>query len=212
MSGKLTSVMMNPAPQANKPSGVALYGGAFDPVHRAHIEAARAAQRQASLAKVVFIPAAQSPLKAHGPLASDADRLEMLRLATAGEPDFLIDNCELRRGGISYTVDTVRAFLAQQPVAELFWIIGGDQLAQLAHWHAINELARWLTFLVVARPGYPLADPGLAGLRWMRIEAPLMPESSSRIRQRIQGRLPVSELLDPSVEAFIEAKRLYAAP
>lgn len=212
MSNELTSVMMNPAPQANKPSGVILYGGAFDPVHRAHIEVARAALRYASLAKVVFIPSAQSPLKVHGPVASDADRLEMLRLATAAEPDFLIDDCELRRGGISYTVDTVRAFLAQQAEAELYWIIGGDQLAQLAQWHAIGELAQWVTFLVLARPGYPLADPGIDGLRWLRIEAPLMPESSSRIRQRIRRQLPVSELLAPSVEAFIQAKRLYVAP
>ena len=202
---------MIPAPQPNKPPRVALYGGAFDPVHRAHVAVARAALQQAALAKVVFVPAALSPLKAHGPVVSDADRMEMLRLATAGEPDFVIDDRELQRGGISYTVDTVRGFMAQDPVAEICWIIGGDQLAQLGRWHAISELMQLVSFLVVARPDYPLSDPGLAELRWIRIEAPMMPESSSLVRERIRVGLPVTGLVHPAVEAFIRAKRLYAA-
>lgn len=195
--------------QAIKKPRIALYGGAFDPVHRAHLELARAARGQASLDEVVFIPAAQSPLKNHGPVAGDAERLEMLELALAGEAGFLVDDSELKRGGVSYTVDTARGFKARAPDSELFWIIGGDQLAQLDRWHAIEELARWVVFLVVARPGYDLSAPIIPGLRWKKIQAPLMEESSSLIRKRLSKKQSIKGLLPESVEAFIHKQGLY---
>lgn len=204
--------MTAPATQANKKAGIALYGGAFDPVHRAHLAVARAALRQAALSKVVFVPAAHSPLKAHGPIASDADRLEMLQLAICGETDFGVDATELRRGGLSYTVDTVRSFKQRVPGAELFWIIGGDQLAQLDRWHAIDELVQLVRFLVIARPGYALSAPKVYGLLWTQIEAPLMQESSTLVRKRISQGQPVGTLLPEPVEAFIHAKGLYSPP
>jgi nicotinate-nucleotide adenylyltransferase len=203
--------MMISAQQGKKKARIALYGGAFDPIHRAHLQVARSALRQASLEKVVFIPAAHSPLKAHGPIASDADRLKMLKLATAEEADFVVDDSELRRGGMSYTVDTVRGFVAREPGAELFWIIGGDQLAQLDHWHAIDDLVKRVTFLVLARPGYTLSAPSVSGLVWTQIEAPLMEESSTLVRERISKGLPVEGLLPKPVEAFIQEKGLYIA-
>jgi len=203
--------MMTLAQQAKKQAHIALYGGTFDPIHRAHLQVARSALQQASLQKVVFIPAAHSPLKAHGPIASDADRLKMLQLATADEADFVVDDSELRRGGISYTVQTVRGFAQREPGAEFFWIIGGDQLAQLDHWHAIDELVKMVTFLVLARPGYTLSAPSVAGLVWTQIEAPVMLESSTLIRERISQGLSVERLLPRPVEAFIQAKGLYTA-
>lgn len=188
---------------------IALYGGAFDPVHRAHLEVARAVQKQASLDQIVFVPAAQSPLKKHGPLAGDAERLEMLQLAIGNDPGLVVDDSELRRGGISYTVDTVRAYRKRQPEADLFWIIGADQLAQLDRWRGIEALVQLLTFLVLARPGYTLSAPDIPGLVWEKVEAPLMEESSSSIRRRIAAGLSVEGLLPKSVEAFIQEKGLY---
>ncbi|PXA03953.1 nicotinate (nicotinamide) nucleotide adenylyltransferase [Coraliomargarita sinensis] len=195
--------------QATHKPRIALYGGAFDPVHRAHLEVARAARRQASLDRVAFIPAAQSPLKAHSPVASDAARLKMLELALAGEAGFVIDDSELKRGGVSYTVDTVQAFKARMPDADLYWIIGGDQLEQLDRWHAIRELAQAVTFLVLARPGYQLSAPGVSGLKYETIDAPLMEESSTSIRERIVNGESVIGLLPQSVEAFIREEGLY---
>jgi len=195
--------------QAINKQRIALYGGAFDPVHRAHLKAARAAQSQASLDQVVFIPAAQSPLKEHRPVASDSERLKMLELALAEESGCVLDDFELRRGGVSYTVDTARKYKKSKPEAELFWIIGGDQLAQLDHWHAIEELAAQVTFLVLARPGFDLSAPKVPGLLWKKVEAPLMAESSTTIRERLSGGLSVDGLLPISVEAFIRAKGLY---
>lgn len=201
--------MKTPAQQAITKTRIALYGGSFDPVHRAHLEAARAARRQASLEKVVFIPSAYSPLKGRAPVASEAERLTMLKLATADETGFTVDDSELRRGGLSYTVDTVRSFKEREPGAELFWILGGDQLAQLDHWHAVDDLVQWVTFLVLARPGYAHSAPPISGLAWVTIEAPLMEESSTLVRERIFRRKPFEDLLPDPVEAFIQEKGLY---
>lgn len=188
---------------------IALYGGAFDPVHRAHLVVARAAQEQALLDKVIFIPAARPPLKAHGPIASDADRLKMLELALEGEPDFAVDEAELKRGGISYTLDTVIEFSKREPGVELFWILGGDQFAQLDCWHAVDELVQKVSFLVLARPGYGISAPDINGLVWRKVDAPIMEESSTLVRSRISKGEPVGDFLSESVEAFIQAKGLY---
>ena len=202
--------MTNPKRQATKKARVALYGGAFDPVHWAHLEAARAARRQASLDQLVFIPAARSPLKAHGPVAGDGERLAMLALAVGGEPGFKVDDSEIRRGGTSYTVDTIRAYRERFPEVAIFWIIGADQLGQLQRWRRIETLARMVEFLVLARPGYALSAPDIPGLSWKKVEAPLMEESSSRIRQLIAADQSVKGLLPESVEAFIHEKGLYS--
>ncbi len=195
--------------QAIKQPRIALYGGAFDPVHRAHLAVACAARDQASLKEVVFIPAAQSPLKGHAPLASDADRVEMLKRALAEEEGFVIDDSELRRGGVSYTVETVRKFKQRESAAELCWIIGSDQLEQLDRWHAVAELVQLVKFLVVARPGHVAAAPPIPGLDWMRIEAPLMEWSSSMVRERIAQGACCDAILPEAVQAFIREQGLY---
>jgi nicotinate-nucleotide adenylyltransferase len=203
--------MMTFSPHATQKQRIALYGGAFDPVHVAHIEVARAALVQASLDRVVFIPAAQSPLKKHGPIASDEDRLEMLRLALSDEPRFRVDDLELRRGGVSFSIETARAFLDQSADADLFWIIGADQLEQLDQWHAIEQMADMVSFLVLARPGHETKAPEIEGLRLCKIDAPLMPESSTAIRECLAAGNSLSGLLPARVEAFILAKGLYTS-
>lgn len=201
--------MTTQAQQATTKLRIAIYGGAFDPVHRAHLEVARSAYRQASLDKLIFMPAAHSPLKAQRPIASAAARIKMLELAVAHEAGFFVDDSELKRRGVSYTIDTVRDFIGRKPEAELFWIIGGDQFAQLDRWHEIDELAKMLTFLVLARPGYDLSVPTISALVWTKIEAPLMQESSTLVRERISNRQPLEDILPKSVEAFIRENGLY---
>ena len=189
---------------------VALFGGAFDPIHNAHLEVARRALAQASLDEVVLIPAAQSPLKAHAPHVGDNDRLRMLDLAIAGERHFRVDSYEINKGGISYSVDTARYFQASHPDAQLHWIIGADQFEQLAEWKQIEDLAAMVRFLVVARPGYQMQQPEVPGLVHTRIDAPLMSVSSSEIRKRCAEGRSIVSLVPPTVEAFILAHRLYS--
>ncbi|MEM7791442.1 MAG: nicotinate-nucleotide adenylyltransferase [Verrucomicrobiota bacterium] len=199
--------------QENEPSAlqrVALYGGAFDPVHRAHLQVARSAVETARLDQVVFIPAAHSPLKLEGPRADDADRLHMLEIAIETDKTrFLVDQCELERGGVSYSFETVELYRRKSPEAELFWILGADQFTQLADWRAADLLVEMVTFLVLARPGYSLKVPKIEGLRYEIIPAPLMELSSSEIRSRLKKGEPVNDWLSPAVEAFISEKGLY---
>jgi nicotinate-nucleotide adenylyltransferase len=191
------------------PAIVALYGGSFDPVHCAHLTVARAALEQLSLDQVIFIPAAQSPLKACATTASDDERIQMLRLATGDEPRFVVDTSEIERGGTSYTIDTVDAFRQKHPAYQLYWIIGADQFELLPKWHRIEEIAAQLTFIVLSRPGHHIANSSVLGWKYVEIEAPLMPHSSSGIRALLAEGHSTEDLLPPSVEAFISAHGLY---
>jgi nicotinate-nucleotide adenylyltransferase len=189
---------------------VALYGGAFDPVHCAHLRVAQHAFEQAQLDRVIFIPAAQSPLKAHVPRANDAARLQMLRLALAGHAHFEVDPYEIEKGGISYTLDTVRHFRDRMGMrVELFWIVGGDQFEQLDQWHQIDKLAAMVTFLVLPRPGSTLQSRPIAGLSYQLIEAPHLSESSSEIRTRCAKGRSLKGYVPDAVEAFISERALY---
>ena len=164
-----------------KRKSIALYGGSFDPVHEAHLEVARTALENCDLDAVIFIPAAQSPLKKGATLVEDADRVEMLRLATTEEPRFDVDTCEVERGGTSYTVDTVKAYKASHEGSRLHWIIGADQFELLPQWRCIEEIATLITFIVLRRPGHSIVESAVKGLRFVTIDAPLMPHSSTKI-------------------------------
>src|SRR5271154_134691 len=103
-----------------------LFGGSFDPVHVGHLLVARAAREEAELDRIFFIPAAQSPFKAAATSASGVERGRLLRLALAGDTTAEVDDRELRRGGISFSINTVRSYGAEFPGAELFYLIGAD--------------------------------------------------------------------------------------
>jgi nicotinate-nucleotide adenylyltransferase len=192
-----------------KQRSIALYGGSFDPVHRAHLEVARTALENCDIDAVIFIPTAQSPLKKNAAIASDADRLEMLRLATAEESRFEVDTYELERGGTSYTVDTVKAYQTAHEGCRLHWIIGADQFELLSQWRRIEDIASLVTFIVFRRPGHSIVDSAVKGLRFLIIDAPLMQHSSTEIRTLIAEGCSSADLLPPAVEAFICARELY---
>ena len=192
-----------------KRKSIALYGGSFDPVHRAHIEVAWAALKNCDLNAVIFIPTAQSPLKKNVAVASDEDRVEMLRLAIAEEPRFEVDSSELERGGISYTVDTIKAYQKAHEGCRLHCIIGADQFELLSQWRRIEEIASLVTFIVLHRPGHSIVESKVKGLRYVTIDAPLMHHSSTEIRTLIAEGHSAADLLPPAVEAFISTRELY---
>lgn len=167
-----------------------------------------------------FIPAATQPLKQRGPVASDADRVAMLRLAIAGEPTWRVSELELGRGGVSYTVDTLRAVRRRQPQAELFFLMGADSLHDFPQWREPQEILQLATPLVVARAGEPQPDfTTLEGLcsaerieavRAAQVPMPATPVSSSDIRSRVAEGASIGEMVPDAVQAFIQARRLYA--
>jgi nicotinate-nucleotide adenylyltransferase len=185
-----------------------LFGGSFDPVHLGHLFVARAAREEAGLARVFFIPAAQSPFKPEAQPAPAAERLRWLRLALAGDTTAEVDDQEIRRGGASYTIDTVRAYAREYPAAELFYLIGADQTAQLHLWREAGELARLVQFLVVPRPGE--APAALAApFRGRVLRGCPLGVSSSEIRARLKAGLPVAHLTPPAVAEALANNRLY---
>ncbi len=142
-----------------------IFGGSFDPVHAGHLHAARAATQAFDLHRVVFVPAREPPHKPGRALVSGADRLEMLRLAIAGEPRFEVHGIELARPGPSFTIDTVRelpALLGEAEDAPVFLILGSDNLAGLASWRSARELLARVQPIVVHREGDP--EPAFAEL------------------------------------------------
>src|SRR5882724_7581583 len=130
-----------------------LFGGSFDPVHLGHLLVAQAAREELSLSRLFFIPAAQSPFKPERKPTPANERLRLLRLALAGKEWCQIDEQEIQRGGISYTIETVRDYSLRFPGAELFYLIGGDNIPQLPKWREAAELARLAEFVAIPRPG-----------------------------------------------------------
>ena len=198
---------------------IGIFGGSFNPVHTGHLVMAQDALDQFGLKRVIWIPAAQPPHKPSQVLAPAADRLEMLRLAVQGDPRFEVSNDELARGGVSYTVDTVRRFQARWPAAELHLIIGGDTLRELHTWKDIAILLTLCRIVTVARPGFAADRVDPAQLRlpspWPQtllgqvVTGHLIEISASDIRQRIQRSQSIRYLVPEGVERYIRERRLF---
>ena len=185
-----------------------LYGGSFDPVHLGHLLVAQAACEEFGLDRLCFIPAAQSPFKPGSQPAPANARLQMLRLALAGQSHYDVDVQELTRGGVSYTIDTVRDYRRRFPDARLFWLIGADHVAKLPLWRDAEKLAASVEFLVIPRPGEPTV-PFPTPFRGAMLRGFPLGVSSSQIRARVQAGLPVELLTGPVVAEAIRANKLY---
>ncbi|MBI5385030.1 MAG: nicotinate (nicotinamide) nucleotide adenylyltransferase [Verrucomicrobia bacterium] len=185
-----------------------LFGGSFDPVHLGHLLVAQAACEELGLSRLFFIPAAQSPFKPGAEPAPASARLAMLRLALAGEARYEIDDQEIRRGGVSYTIDTVRDYAARFAPAELFYLIGADHVSKLPQWREADELARLAQFVVIPRPGEVMAPPPVP-FRVRTLGGFPLAVSSSQVRQRVKARQAVTHLVPAAVAEFIYNNRLY---
>ena len=185
-----------------------LFGGSFDPVHLGHLLVVQAAREELALTRLYFIPAAQSPFKPERTPTPAQERLRLLRLALAGKDWCEIDDQEIKRGGISYTIDTIRDYAARFRNTQLFYLIGADHVAQLPKWREAGELARLLEFLVIPRPGQhdvpfpvPFRGRALAGFP--------LGVSSSQIRARVKAGLAIDHLVPAAVAEAIRNNRLY---
>jgi len=184
-----------------------IYGGTFDPVHLGHLLLARDALEQARLDAVLFVPCARSPFKSLVPLATDAQRLTMLRLALRGEPRFWLSRCEIERPAPSYAFDTATEIAEAFPRAELFWLIGADQLPDLGKWHRAGELRHLVKFLLLPRGEAVRKGRSkvvLDLLRPRRIDI-----SATEIRHRVKSRLPIEHLVPTRVASYIKRRGLY---
>ena len=193
---------------------IGLYGGSFDPVHRAHLALARSALDDIPLDELRWVPAGQPWQKAHR-LAPVDDRLAMLRLALAdpadGDARYRIEPCELARTGPSYTIDTVEPLQQREPGAHWFLLIGQDQHAGLHTWHRWRELLDRVTLAVAVRTDTALrpVDPEVARHGHIALSMPPMAVSSTLLRERARAGAPLDDLVPPGVARYIESRRLY---
>jgi len=210
---------------------VGLFGGSFNPIHFGHLRAAEEVREALALDLVYFIPAALPPHKPNDRLAPPDHRLRMVQLATKGNRHFMVSDVELRRGGRSFTIDTVRNFnetMRGRP--EFFLLVGMDQFAELETWKECQELARSCNIVVHTRhrEGHePAAKVSLAALNRFGyvkdddhyvhpsshtlsfVTTTFLPISATLIRDKLARHLSIRYLLPNDVADYIERHGLY---
>lgn len=197
---------------------VGLFGGSFDPVHLGHLLLAEWCRERCGLDEVRFLPAGDPPHKATGTLSPARDRAEMLDLAVAGIPEFVVDRREFAREGKSYTVDTLTEFAAEHPGVEPHFLVGGDSLADLPTWREPGRILELATIVAVNRGERPLPSldelvARLGPVAWERIRLISMPAielSSTDIRNAVREGRSVRFQVPRAVEVLLRERRLYS--
>lgn len=196
--------------------GIGILGGTFDPVHIGHLCMADAVYKYMKLEQVMFIPAYVAPHKVGMDIAPADDRYAMTKLAIEPYSYFTVSDLELRRSGVSYTVDTLRELHRQYPEKQLYFIIGADSVEQLHTWNSIEEMLQLATFIGAGRPGYEgIMDNVVKNLgeearqHIMLLNTPEYDVSSTDIRERIREGASLMNLVPKVVEDYIYAHGLY---
>lgn len=192
-----------------------LFGGTFDPIHYGHLILAERAREAVGLDEIWFVVAGAPPHKPAGRTPA-ADRVEMVRIAIAGNPAFAVSELDVRRPGPHYSVDLLEIVRQQRPQDDLFFLIGADSLRDLPGWRQPDRIAAMATLVVANRPGVSV-EVGPEVLRALGPEAKALigvsiPEigiASREIRQRLAEGRSVRYLLPRGVEAYIQAHGLY---
>jgi len=202
----------------SKAERVGVYGGTFNPIHHGHLLAAREAFEHLGLDRLLFLPNARSPLRQGEVLAPAEDRLEMLRLALAGEPGFEACDVEIRRGGTSYTVETLRVLRQDQPGVAWTFLMGADSLETFDRWVAAEEIVSLARVVALPRPGFNAVAalealfqraPALRGKVGLLEAGRRIDISATDIRQRAASGLSLRWLLPEAVASYIVEKSLY---
>ena len=198
---------------------IGVFGGSFDPIHQGHLILAEQCREQADLDAVWFVPCALSPHKEQGAQGTDRQRIEMIELAIAGHPAFQLARIEIDRGGISYTVDTLKAIRELHADDELFLLLGADSLDSFDTWREPSEICQLATPLVVNRPGAKQIDLSVfqkhvdpqryESFCNQSIVSPLIDIQSRQIRDKVSNQQSIRYLAPRAVEKYIETQKLY---
>jgi nicotinate-nucleotide adenylyltransferase len=189
---------------------IGVFGGTFDPPHVGHLLLASDACDALRLDRLIFVPAATQPFKVHTPpVASPEDRLEMVRLAVAGAAGYSVDDAEISRKGLSFTVDTLEQLSRKNQGAELFLLLGEDTLAGVDQWRNPGRIRELATLAVMRRSGREgsAVEPIAAGA--IAVSTRRVDVSSTEIRERLRSGKSIKGFVPESVEQFIEARGLY---
>ncbi|CAN5868552.1 nicotinate-nucleotide adenylyltransferase [soil metagenome] len=186
-----------------------VFGGTFDPPHVGHLVAAVNVRHDLALDRLLLV-VANEPWQKVGqrPISSAEDRLAMVAAAVEGVSALEASDLEIRRGGTSYSADTLAQLHDEDPARDLFLVVGSDAAAGLPTWERVDAVRELATVVVVERPG-AIGQPLPPGFRWHRVEAPRREVSSTDLRARTTDGRPLDYLLTPAVIDSIERRRLY---
>jgi len=213
-----------------------ILGGTFNPIHFGHLAAAEEVRDRLKLEKVIFIPSFLPPHKIDDDIASAVQRQEMVRLAIKGNIHFTVSDMEIRRGGRSYTIETIEALLQSHPGAELHFLTGLDSFLEIRTWKDWDRLLTICSFVVLSRDGYRFRDiaqlgfPDIPERELSALDArekdqvvvttgssriylervPFYDISSTDIRTRVRGGRSIKYHLPEAVEHYIIENKLYA--
>lgn len=189
---------------------IGVFGGTFDPPHVGHLLLAADASEALRLDLLILVPAGAQPFKVDTPpLASGTDRLEMLRLAVSGDSKYAVDDAEINREGLSYTVDTLEHLAERYVGAELFFLVGQDALAGFRQWREPERILELATLGLMMRSGAPDVLEWRKAERLVMLSTRRVDVSSTEIRQRLREKKSIRGFVPESVEQYIEARGLY---
>jgi nicotinate-nucleotide adenylyltransferase len=215
--GRVTTVksqIPNPKLQIQK---LGIIGGTFDPPHYGHLVLAETARVQLGLDRVLFVVAGQPPHKPGCPITPSHHRAAMVEVAIADNPACVLSRVDLDRPGPHYTIEMLALLRREYPEAELFFLVGGDSLAQFLTWRDPAGIVQMARLAVMQRPGnepdLAVLEQVLPGLceRLVWLDAPALDIAASDLRRRVREGLPIRYLVPPVVEAYICEHRLYEA-
>ena len=186
---------------------IGILGGTFNPVHLGHLILAQEVKEKLGLERIIFVPAYRAPHKDMAWLIPARHRLNMLKLAVRGNPAFSVSDMELRRQGVSYTIDTIAALKKKYCEDDFFFIAGSDLAPELKTWKHYRGLLEMVRFVIARRPGYPAGKKLTSGVMPVKVRA--VDISAADIRRRIKEGLPVRYFLPKAVHDYIVAQKLY---
>ena len=210
------AVVLPPAPVV--PGSVGILGGTFDPIHHGHLAIGEEAREALGLERVLFVPSASPPHKPGRPVTAPEHRLAMVRLAVAGNPAFVADDVEVRRGGASYTADTLEALRAAG-LEDPWLILSSEALAGFPAWRDPSRILELARLAVVPRGGHDHLGPAWleerfpgTGHRARFLSGPLLPISGSVVRRRAAAGRSVRYLVPDDVARYVADHDLYTGP
>lgn len=194
------------------PMKLGLMGGTFDPIHVGHLLAAETVVAKLQLDQVMFVPAGMPWMKEGTEISPACHRVKMTSLAVSDNPRFSVSSIEVDREGPTYTVDTLEELTREDPLRELFLIVGADAVEKMDRWKDPGRILELCTVVAVPRPGY-CASAGLSGQkgsdRIIYLESPQTAVSATEVRERVSRGLSVADSVPEAVEAYIRQHGLY---
>jgi nicotinate-nucleotide adenylyltransferase len=200
---------MRKSPKSQK-KRIGILGGTFDPIHLGHMVLAEQVKERLKLDGIIFIPCFKSPHKTRQKLSPAKDRLHMIRLALQDNPSFSVSEIELKRGGVSYTIDTLKELKKLHPKSEVYFLTGSDVVNELNTWKDPEKIFRLVKMVIAIRPGFDQLDPENRFVKKsIVVKITGLDISSTVIRKRVKRGKSIKYLVPLEVEQYIRRRRLY---